>query len=444
MKWYKLGYCVIIFILLVLGTGFLPNKLVYAMSDNIIITLTYQGKDYIYNFEENLPNINNFWESKKLQKNNRLSNLKLRADTIQKIIKIGYTPMKAFEYMLFGFEDFYNKVRLDIECEVKDAEIIFDVNAENKFIIKEEKFGYKLNENEILREIWESMYKNNVINVQIKPEITIPKFTKKELSTWTRKLSTFSTNYSTSTENRKHNVRVALSKFDGMRIKPNETVSFNTVTGRRTMQNGYREAKIIQDREYIEAYGGGVCQSSTTLYNALLLAGVEIKEVHSHSLAPNYIELGFDAMVNYGTSDLKFCNASDTPIFVHTKYTDQNVIVEIYGKPKDNYIRKRVSEIVEKISPEQEKVIIDTEQEYLDKVLYEDEEWYKVYPKAGYKARGYIEYYDGDKLLNKKKIREVKYHAVCGVKIKGAKEREIMAKNEENLFKWNTLDKLLA
>ena len=444
MKRNNIVYYGVILILLVLSTGFLSNIQVNAHTENVVIILSYQGKDYKYNFDENLPKITNFWDSKKLQKNNRMANSNLRADTIERIIEIGYTPLQAFDYMLFGFEEFYNQVKAEIECQVSDAKIIFDTTKANKFTIIEEKIGYTLNEEEILNNIIQEMKKTSEVKVEIKPILTLPKYTKKELSTWTRKLSSFSTNYASSTENRKHNVRTALSKFDGMVVKPNEVVSFNTITGRRTVENGYKEAKIIQDREYVEAFGGGVCQSSTTLYNALILAGVDIKEVHSHSLAPNYVELGFDAMVNFGTSDLKFMNASDTPIFIHTKYTDQSVIVEIYGKPKDNYIRKRVSEVVEKIVPEPEKLIIDTEQEYTDKVLYEDEEWYKVYPKNGYKARGYIEYYQGDKLLNKKKIREVKYHAVCGIKVKGVKKRVIVEKKEESLSNWNTLDKLLA
>ena len=96
MKANKISYCLILIVMLVLGTGFLANNQVYAMTDNIVIVLTCQDKTYSYNFNENLPKTSTFWNSKKLQKNNRLGNSVMRAETIEKIIKIGYTPMQAF------------------------------------------------------------------------------------------------------------------------------------------------------------------------------------------------------------------------------------------------------------------------------------------------------------------------------------------------------------
>ena len=444
MQNYKFGYLIFVLCWLVLVTGFLANgNNAYAMYDNVIITLNYDGKSYVYNAQQNLPKVSNFRDSQKLQKHNRLGSSMERAEKIEEIMNIGFDCIDAIDYVLFGFEEYYTGVKSDIECEVKDAEVIFQPQANEKFRITEERLGKKLIDEQVIQSIIEGMRVGNSVDVELKPRITMPRYTSQEMRNWTRKLSSFSTNYQNSTEDRKHNVRRALGKSDGMVVQPNQQVSFNTTTGRRTKENGYREAKIIQDKEYIEAFGGGVCQSSTTLYNALILAGVEIREVHPHSLAPNYIEYGFDAMVNYGTSDLKFCNTSNTPIFIHTMYTDSDVTVEVYGKGVDNYIRKRVNEVIEKIPPEAEKVIVDVEQEYTDKVLYTDEEWYKVYPKNGYKVVGYMEYYDGDKLLNKKKIREVRYYPVQGVKIKGARERMVENKVVD-LSNWNTLDKLLA
>lgn len=445
MARYKICFIIILFFILVSITGFCSCQFVSAEEVGFQITLRYQGRAYVYDFNENIPEISNFRDSQMLQKNNRLASIEKRAQKIDQIVSIGFSQIQAFDYMLFGFENFYNNIKQDIEREERSAEIKFRPNSVEKFQITPEQNGVKLNDDVVLGLILEQMRRGQNVDVQLKPKVTIPKLTQKELSSWTRKLSSFSTNYENSTDSRKHNVRKALGMFDGMIIEPNQEVSFNTTTGRRTLENGYKEAKIIQDKEYVEAYGGGVCQSSTTLYNALILAGVEIREVHPHSLAPNYIEYGFDAMVNYGTSDLRFRNTSEAPIFIHTTYTDKIVTAEVYGKGLDNYTRKRVSEVLEKIPPESEKVILDTNQEFADKVIFEDEEWYQVYPKNGYKARGYIEYYDGDKLLNKKKIREVKYYPVRGVKIKGTKVREPKVLEEsENIISWNTLDKLLA
>ena len=138
---------------------------------------------------------------------------------------------------------------------------------------------------------------------EIKPSGTI-----EDLKQKTILRSKFSTNYSKSTENRKSNVRTALGAFNGQIIMPEQEVSFNEITGARTKENGYKPANIILNGVYVQGSGGGVCQASTTLYNALLLSNIEILEVSKHSLPASYVPLALDAMVSEGISDLKFKN----------------------------------------------------------------------------------------------------------------------------------------
>ena len=169
MKGYKYGYFVILLILLVIFTGFCPYGGVYAKSENVIITLCYQGKEYIYNFEENLPEINTFVDSKKLQKNNRLASSNLRAELIENIINIGFSPLQAIDYMLFGFGEFYSNIKQEIDCEMEDALIIFDTKKNPMFSIKEEKIGYKISDTNLIRNIISEMKKSNLVNVEIEP-----------------------------------------------------------------------------------------------------------------------------------------------------------------------------------------------------------------------------------------------------------------------------------
>ena len=91
--------------------------------------------------------------------------------------------------------------------------------------------------------------------------------------------SEFTTSIATSTENRKHNVKYALSAFNGLAISPDETVSFNQIIKERTKTSNFKEAKIIVQGDFVPGSGGGICQASTTLYNALLLADMEIIDV---------------------------------------------------------------------------------------------------------------------------------------------------------------------
>ena len=111
-------------------------------------------------------------------------------------------------------------------------------------------------------------------------------------------LATYSTSFDASNINRSHNIAVASKALNNSLIKPGEVFSFNVKVGPRTAKRGYREAIIIEANEFVPGLGGGVCQVSTTLYNAVLLAGLEIVERSNHSLAIAYAPLGRDAAVS--------------------------------------------------------------------------------------------------------------------------------------------------
>ena len=88
-----------------------------------------------------------------------------------------------------------------------------------------------------------------------------------------------------------------------LRIEPGQIFSFNEAIGRRSLEAGYKEANIIKDGEFVKGVGGGVCQVSSTLYNAVLLSGLKVVESHPHSLKVGYVKEGFDAMVNFYSAD---------------------------------------------------------------------------------------------------------------------------------------------
>jgi vancomycin resistance protein YoaR len=118
------------------------------------------------------------------------------------------------------------------------------------------------------------------------------------------------------TENRKNNVRLATGHIDGLVLLPGDEFSFNGTVGERTEERGFLEAGAFVNGRIEDHVGGGVCQTATTLYIAALYAGLEITERHQHSLAVSYVEPGFDAMVNWGRSDLRFRNNTDEPLRV--------------------------------------------------------------------------------------------------------------------------------
>ena len=127
-------------------------------------------------------------------------------------------------------------------------------------------------------------------------------------------ISDFSTKYDASNKNRSQNLAIAAGKINGTVLMPGEEFSFNQVVGKRTIQEGYKDAKIYQDGQVVDGLAGGICQISSTLYNAVVKANLEVTERRNHSFTTSYIKAGQDATVVYGVIDFKFKNSRTYPI----------------------------------------------------------------------------------------------------------------------------------
>ena len=116
-------------------------------------------------------------------------------------------------------------------------------------------------------------------------------------------------------------------------MNPGQEFSFNETTGPRSTEKGYQPATAYLNGEIVQEPGGGVCQVSSTLYNAVVFAGLKSTERHAHSYEPSYVTPGEDAAVSYGGPDFKFVNNSDYPIAIKASFSDQKVTCSIYGIP---------------------------------------------------------------------------------------------------------------
>ncbi|MBQ9267758.1 MAG: VanW family protein [Clostridia bacterium] len=144
-------------------------------------------------------------------------------------------------------------------------------------------------------------------------------------------LSTFSTKVYTKTNARMNNLNIVCDKISGVVIQPGEEFSYNTVAGPYDKAHGFGKATVLMgDGTEVQGYGGGVCQVSSTLYNAVKNCGVEITERHNHSKDVYYVPRNQDATVSYGNLDFKFKNLNDYPIQIQASANKQNVTVEIY------------------------------------------------------------------------------------------------------------------
>ncbi len=148
----------------------------------------------------------------------------------------------------------------------------------------------------------------------------------------TERITAFTTYFDCGNEPRAANIALAGAKISGCTLGPGQQFSFNGRVGARTAENGFKQAKIIEDGRFVYGTGGGVCQVSTTLYNAALLAGLKVTEYHPHSLAVGYVSPSRDAMVSGDYSDLKFVNVYDCPVYIRVLTGTYYVRCEIYGK----------------------------------------------------------------------------------------------------------------
>ena len=228
--------------------------------------------------------------------------------------------------------------------------------ASGKFTFAEGENGKAVNEeklkNEILMRTAAGEY-DAVITAEVKE--TAPEITAAQAREKFQRLGTYSTT-TTANKDRNENVRLAAAALNGKIIQPGEEFSFNLTTGNRTTDKGYRPAGAYVNGVLVEEPGGGVCQVSSTLYNAVVFSGLKTTERHAHSYEPSYVTPGEDAMVSYdGHSgpDMKFVNNSKTAVGIKTSFSDRKLTISIYGNPilEEGVTLSMKSEKVKELDP---------------------------------------------------------------------------------------------
>ena len=167
-------------------------------------------------------------------------------------------------------------------------------------------------------------------------EATEPTMTLEQIKASTQLVASWTSSYSNhDSSNRIHNVTKMASIINGVELEPDVTWSINAQAGPRTKANGWKEAAGISSGAFVPDPGGGVCQISSTLYNAALRANLEIVDSKRHSIISDYIPIGLDATISTGSPDLKFKNPNATPMYIvsYMNKDEKNVTVEIYGPP---------------------------------------------------------------------------------------------------------------
>jgi len=314
-----------------------------------------------------------------------------------------------------------DRIYRDTFVSPTDATVSFMPRSANKFTITSEVCGKKIDKSHLYHTISTALQsKTEEITVPLKS--ISPTITKEFLCAHTNCRAEFKTFYGSSLSGRKHNIQLCAEMLNGKVVESGESFSFNAAVGERTYERGFTTAKVISEGRFIDGVGGGVCQVSSTIYNCVLLAGLDIEERHPHSLSVSYVEPSFDAMVSYGACDLKFKNTTDGPIFIECFADGSNITVRLYGKAMPHTV-KRISKTLKTECPGMD-VILDATGELcgeLDEVV--------IFPsKHSIVSEGFLEFYEGEKLVKTKPLGRNSYGGVKGVLAKKAPKTQI---NEE-------------
>ena len=217
------------------------------------------------------------------------------------------------------------KIRKEIYKEPKDAYI-----EENPFKVYTHVNGVDF---DMSMEEAEKIIEENKQEYEIPLKITIPKKTLADLGekAFPDQLSTYTTRYNAGNYNRSNNLELAAKAINGTILMPGETFSYNQTVGERTISAGYKAAGAYAGGKVVQDVGGGICQISSTLYNAVLLANLEVTDRSNHCFETSYVAAGRDATVNWGTVDFQFKNNRNYPIKIETAAKDGIATAQIYG-----------------------------------------------------------------------------------------------------------------
>lgn len=264
-------------------------------------------------------------------------------------------------------------------------------------------------------------------------KITIPEITLNDLGkeAFPQILGTFSTTYNTSNQNRITNLELASKKIDGTIILPGETFSYNKVVGERTIAKGYKEAAVYAGGKVVDGIGGGICQLSSTLYNAALYANLEITSRSNHRFLTSYVTAGRDATVSWGTIDFCFKNTRSYPIKITSEVKNGVVTTSIYGIKEEKEYEVVIESKVIEVLPYSIKYVKDS-------TLEEDEKEIVQYGANGAKSETYkIVKYNGI-IVSKEQISSDTYSPLERIVKKGSKKtQQVIVMDNENEEKIN-------
>lgn len=270
---------------------------------------------------------------------------------------------------------------------------------DGKIIIIPEIYGYEFDKEKLYNQVCSNMLGDKreftLDYKTVKPKITEEVLKKQGIK---EKIASYTTKFNSNNKSRSKNIRLAASIIDGTIVAPGEVFSFNKVVGERTKARGFDEAGVYINGNIQSELGGGICQVSSTLYNAVLLSDLEVVQRNNHSLTVNYVPLSRDAAVSWGSKDFKFRNNKDFYIYIHAETGENTITFDLFGT-KSNKKVELISKIIERI---------DSPIKYVQDTNLKDGEIVKK-GRTGYRSKLIKKVYENGKLIRREIVSQDKY-----------------------------------
>lgn len=371
--------------------------------DEDIYPLNFNYIDLNYNIKETVDKAYNIGKINNLINNTKT---KLSLKTGNKInfkLEYNYSNEKLDKYI--------NYVSNKINREPIDASVTI---IENNIEVLNETNGIEVNKYKFKDVIKDKIEDLDFEESSIPIQIIAPEYNHEDLSNINTVLGTYETKFNKNNYDRSNNIYIATSKTNNIILDSNEEFSFNKITGERNEEQGFRCAPIIINGELTNGIGGGVCQVSSTIYNAALYSGLEIVQAINHSIPSSYIEKGRDATVSYGSLDLKFKNIYDYPILIKNTIIEDKIVSTIYG---NDTCKKEIDIETELIETIPNKIVVKK-----SNTIYSGQKQIKEKGRNGYKVKTYRIYKkENGEISNKELIRESYYPPIDKIIIKGSR-----------------------
>jgi vancomycin resistance protein YoaR len=292
-----------------------------------------------------------------------------------------------------------------------------EMASRGNFKVTPDKKGYKLQSSKLKEDITSSINGdlNNDITLEAPVETLTAVKTKEKLSAVNSLIASYTTGYKTSAWGRSTNIELATKSIDKMLLMPGDTFSFNETVGERTKARGYQEAGVIIGNKIESGLGGGICQVSSTLYNAVLRANLDYTERTHHSLVLSYVGYGLDATVDWGRLDYKFTNTLEFPIYIEGYVENKVIHFNIYS---NNTLTTKQYDVVNQVY----KTVDATTKTIEDPNMPEGKKEIVQKAQTGIKVKVYRNTYEKGKLVKQNLISDDYYRPVEGIVKVGTKK----------------------